>query len=237
MNQHAKNKLKMYQTVRTICTDHQADWTNLPSFGIAFVQFGTALNELEQAAYDQGITTIGVRAAKQQLCDDTLALAEVVANALRAYAASIQDVLLIQQFHFSKWTFYRGGGQHMLQLVDRVLATAHPHITELADFGITQPQLDALNTLRTQLGVAVGAPRTAIVTRKMLTLTIGQRIRRIDELLKHQLDPLVGVVKPIALPFYEKYRAARMIMDHKGKRIAHGSGIDPVGEPEEMGPG
>lgn len=235
MNQHAKNKLKMYQTVHTICTDHQADWTNLSAFGMAFAQFDTTLAGLEQAAYDQGITTIGVRAAKQQLCDDTLALSEIVANALRAYAASIQDVLLIQQFHFSKWTFYRGGGQHMLQLVDRVLATAHPRITELADFGIAPTQLDALTTLRTQLGIAVGAPRTAIVTRKMLTLTIGQLMREIDQLLRHQLDPLMGVVKPVSLPFYEKYRAARIIVDHRGKKIGHGGGIDAVGDPGEEG--
>ncbi len=221
MNQHAKNKLKMYQTVQAICTQNQAVWVNLPAFGTAFAQFSTHITELEQLGYNQNVSTIGVTASKNQLLDETTLLAELITNALRAYASSIHDAKLTEQVHISKWDFKRGGSQQLLQLVDRIVEIATINISALSDFGIQQEQLDTFSNLRLQLGDTINSPRTSIVERKSQTTEIAHLIKSIDNLLINQLDNLVNVLKGNNPQFHQKYHSARIIVDYKGKTNEH----------------
>jgi len=223
MNQRSKNKLKMYQTVQTICTQNQAVWANLLAFVTVFAQFSGYLVDLEQFSYNQQVSTIGVTAHKNQLLAKTTVLAELVVNALRAYASSINDAKLTELVHISKWEFKRGGSQFQLQLLDRILEIGTLHLNALADFGIQPEHLDTLEDLRLQLGSVINSPRTSIVERKSQTTEIAHLMKAIDTLLTDQMDHLVTVLKATDPQFYQKYHNARTIVDYRGKTNEHGA--------------
>jgi hypothetical protein len=226
MDQHAKNKLKMYKAVETICTAQQADWNTTPAFVNAFTLFSTKLQQLEQASYNQVVATPGVTENKKHVLDTTIERANIVANALRALAAASGDVLMKNKLDFSKSDFLRGGGQYTLQQVDLILNYANDHIAALDDFGIKQAHIDELTSLRQQLGVVIGSPREAIINRRNETLQIRQSIDEIDNLLRDHLDPLTEVLKTGSPAFYKRFKAARVIVDHKGKKNG------PAGDPD-----
>lgn len=234
MDQKTKNKLKMYQAVKTICTQHQADWSSMPAFAQAFTQFSAKLNELDLTGYRQGIATLGVAANKDHLLQTTFALAETVSNGLRAYAAAQNDILLMGQLHFSKWDFKRNGTQSGLYLIDRVLDLAIPMSGLLGDCGITQQQIMDLQSMRLQLDDAVAMPRAAVIDRMQQTAAITAIQSDLDALLKNQLDPLAQVLQATQPGFYTNYCDARIILDYKGKTNDHGD--IPQGPPPPTGP-
>jgi len=224
----------MYQTVDAVCTQNQAVWANLLAFVTVFAQFSGYLIDLEQFSYNQQVSTIGVTAHKNQLLAKTTVLAELVVNALRAYASSIQDAKLTELVHISKSEFKRGGSQLQLQLLDRILELSAQHLIALGDFGILPEHLENLSSLRIQLGDTINSPRTSIVERKSQTTEIAQLMKTMDTLLTDQMDNLVAVLKATEPQFYQKYHNARIIVDYRGKTNEHGthdpeSPTDPEG--------
>lgn len=223
MDQRGKNKLKMYKAVEAICTAYQAAWSNLPAFASRYTQFSAHLHDLEQAAYRQDIAMAGVAASRDQLLDATIELAEIIANALRSYAAATHNALLEGQLDFPKSEFRTAGQQLILQRIDRVLASGNDHLSALGDYGIVQSDLDNLAALRQQLGETIGTPRNAIIDRKQETQAIADLIDALDDVLRDHLDRLVEVLKPAHPDFYGRYKTARIIVDYKGKKHdAHG---------------
>lgn len=229
MKQREKNKLNMYKAVQAICMTQQADWNDMPAFVNAFNQFTAQLQELEQAAYNQLVATPGVTANKDHLLETTIEKAHIVANALRAFAAISENVLLEGQLDFSKTDFKRGGRQHVLQLTDIVLLRANDHLAALADYHIDQQDLDELAALRQQLGSVIGSPREAIIDRRHETIAIEHLIEELDDLLHDQLDRLIEILRPDHPAFYERFKTARVIVDYKGKK-------NDTGEEEEDDP-
>lgn len=217
MKQYEKNKLKMYQSVESICTAHPSDWNNLPAFTIFFAQFTAKVDELEQSSYDQGIAIAGVAANKEQVLSATIAKAEIIANALRSHAATTKNTLLANQLKFTKWSYTKGGGQVAIERVNRILNNAVQYFPALADYGIVQTDIDELSGLRDQLDETIGSPRNAIIDRKNATTTISGLMQEIDALLKEHLDRLVEILRPTHPVFYRLFKGARVIVDLKGK--------------------
>lgn len=166
----------MYKAVEAICMAQQADWNGLPAFVTAFNQFTAKLQELDQAAYNQNIATVGVSAVRDQLLETTIDQAHLVGNALRAFAAASNNLLLAEQLDFSRSDFRRGGYQLTLQFIDRVLINVNSHLPALTDYGILQEHVDTLAALRQQLGSTIGSPREAIVDRRQETMEIDNSL-------------------------------------------------------------
>lgn len=230
MDQHGKNKLKMYKAVEAICTVQQADWNDLPAFVNAFNRFTAKLQELDQAVFNQSFATPGVTKNKNQLLETTIEKAYIVANALRAYAAVQDDPLLEGKLDFPKSDFKRGGSQQAIVLVDTVLQLATSNLAALGDFGIEQEDVDELSALRQQLGSVIGSPREAIIDRRNETIAIERLIDELDDLLHDHLDRLIEVLRPDHPALYERFKSARVIVDHKGKKNHSGNGDEPDGE-------
>ena len=207
----------MYKAVKTVIASHNVAPPSVVAFDNVFTDFSEKVNLLEQHAYNQSLALVGVSAVKEAKRELVAEKAYAVSSSLMAFAVLENNVALINQMKIGKWDLRRGGRTKVLQLLDLILLKATEHVNALADFGVDQQTVDELQTLRDELEVMLGAPRNAIIERKVLTQQIKLLTREIDMILKHQLDRLMIVLKEEHPDFFAAYKNARVIIDLKAK--------------------
>lgn len=207
----------MYETVLAIIMQNQSSWANFPAFSTMVGEFSGKLQELEDLSYQQGTVLPGVTSAKNELRRQTIRKARVLVGALKAYALFTGGVMLAEQVDLSQSDLARLSHLEFKNQLDAIIILCTEHLTELGDYGVTQALIDELQTLRDECDVAFGSPRQAIVDRKTVTQSIELRVSALDKLLKKGLDALMISFKDTVPDFYFHYKAARVIVDLKGK--------------------
>lgn len=223
MDRRIKNKIAMYETVRAVVQSNQGSWSSVPGFVTMFSEYTAKLQVLRQANYEQGIVLLGVSVTKEQLRNETIDKAVVIVGALKAMALSQNDESLLEVVSIAKGDLQSASGLMFIHLIDRILAKANEHLTEIAAFGIDQAMVVELQDLRDNCELLFGAPRQAIIDRKSFTETIRNQVKALDRLLKLGLDTLMLAFRESAPDFYFHYKAARIIVDTKGKGASPGS--------------
>lgn len=99
------------------------------------------------------------------------------------------------------------------------------YLADLADFAITQAQLDLLQTKIDAYETLVLQPRQAILERSKRTARLVDLFDKADEVLKGEMDPMLPLLAAQDAELARAYRAARNIIRY-GSRPASGSEVD-----------
>jgi hypothetical protein len=102
----------------------------------------------------------------------------------------------------------------------RISALATANLAGLADYGITQTDVTALDGLTAQFDAAKTAPRKAIATRAGQTKTMPPAVKTVISLLRNHLDKEMLQFKKSNPEFYAGYVSARVIVDRGGHKTA-----------------
>jgi len=207
----------MYRTVIKVFAKHPADWNTVPSLVTAVTKLKSATTQLEKLASQQGNSIVGVKAIKEKEKLKAIERADLLANAIRALAADSKEPGLREQVKFSVTDLKAASGQLLKQLFDRIREKAEDHAPQLADYGITQQQIDDFANDCDQLNNVLGSTRDAIVNRTQQTIAIKDLLLEVDTLLKESIDRQVKVLRSIHPDFFNLYQSARIIVDKKGK--------------------
>ena len=216
MDNRISNKLNMYRAEIAVCTENQAAWGGMDIFSQHFSELSSKVTLLEQLSYQQAQVMVGVTAAKNKEREKTAEKFEAIANVLRVHAASTGNVSLQKQMAFSHAELVNGKSERSIQLMGQVIESAALNASAFAAYNINAQQVAELTTLRDHLGDSMEATRNTIIARKLLTVQIRTLVKETDALLKN-LDKLVKVLKAAHPEFYLHYRAARTVVDQKGK--------------------
>lgn len=224
MNKKQTNKLAMYLAVQQVCKKHQTVWNGLPIAVNLFAEFEAKIREIQGAARKQEEVQKGIREDKQALRGTLADKLEVIVSALTAYAHINQNHELAAKVRYQPSEFkWRDKEVIFKEKAEIVLDQAQQHLSQLADYGITDTHLAALTSDIDAFAVKLGAPRAAITARKEATTSIEQLVKHVDELLKNKFDHLMVQFK--ADPFYATYVSARTIVDLKRKQKKVGDEI------------
>jgi len=211
------NKLNMYQAVELVCDEHQDAWNMIPAF-VQTVQLLTEkLDTFKHQAYLHTHATIGVRETKDEERMLVIKKAEIIAGALRSLSTLEGDTKLSTLLRFSHSHLVQSNATRLQQYLDNITDIATAHITELSDYGVSQAKLEELQLLCNQLEQTLLKTRNAIVVRRSLSTEMELLAHDIDKLLKLSLDQLMLGVESDHPEFYRQYKAAREIVDYKGK--------------------
>ena len=208
----------MYKAVKTVIDANQSAWTSLAAFGSSFQAFANRLGALEESAYQQNLSMIGVSAVKNAKRAMVIDRAYAISSGMVAYAVVNNNVELINHMKISRNDMDKAGKSELLVLVDRVIARATDYLGQLADYGVDQTVVDELQTLRDELYAQLSAPRHAVIERKNQTVRIKTLEQELDAILKLQLDKLMVVLKEEYPDFFTAYTNARVIIDLKSRR-------------------
>ena len=100
----------------------------------------------------------------------------------------------------------------------RISTLATANLAALADYGITQTDVTALDGLTTQFDAVKTAPRKAIATRAGQTKTMPPAVKNVTSLLRNHLDKQMLMFKKSNPEFYAGYQSARVILDRSGRK-------------------
>jgi len=223
----------MFRAVQAACTSNGSAWGGFVAFENVFNDFSAKLIALSHVIFEQGKGTTGVRLTRDEEREETAKKAEKIVYALRLYALATGNTVLKEQLRFPPSSLEYGSSSETIQLIGVIVEAATLHAAALADYLVTQAEIDDLTQRHLDLQDAFGSVRSAIVNRSKNTDLIDEQMRELSALLKDRLDPLVALLKDDHPDFATVYAKARSIVDYKGKKNKHGDEYEGPDTPDD----
>jgi outer membrane murein-binding lipoprotein Lpp len=214
MNKYIQNKLAMYKLVRQLMEENAPTWNTIPAVESVFNDLTSKIVELEKLGVKQGSKLTGFAKSKTKLKVATTEQTTAIAAALFVYAESINDDVLKAKVTLKSTSLKRGTKEQFLAKMEEIILLATELSTELVPFGVTVAHIDELNTNFDELKAQMYRVRMEIIKRKQLTNAIHKLSKQTDNTLNAGLDQLMKMIKSVDAIFYEKYKSARMIIEH-----------------------
>lgn len=211
----------MFLQVQKAIHNHSSSWSGMAAFETAFTNFKEQVVELNNLSYEHNLVIQGVSNSKDAVRLKTITKAMEIVGIMRAFASTSDNEELKVKLHITPTSMGKASKLNLVQLIDLILEKSTMHFDELVEYGITQAKIDLLQVLRDEVQVAVNTPRSAIIARRSLTLSIEERVIELDKVLREQLDMMVEALKNEHPKFYKDYKGARVIIDSGVKKKAN----------------
>jgi hypothetical protein len=216
MKRSTANKLNMYESVHAVLTDHQSSWQSIPAFVNAVNTFETKLALLRAGIAEQLSATTGVSLEKKLRTEDLRSRMLIMQNALFLLGRSSGDTLLQERNHSSKTDVIRMTLNEFAARCTELKGDLETHGTQLPEYGVSQQAMDELIPLLSGIDELNNSSRKAIIKRKSITKTIEDLEQELNELLRVELDRLIGVFKESEPQFYHLFESARITINYGG---------------------
>lgn len=219
MTDRQNEKLNMYQTVLEYCREHADVYARIPAFGRYVDELENCIDEIRFTEKQQsGAIIKGVTKQKGNAEDVLVQICLTVAGALYPYAFEQKNAELMEKSSLNENMLYKAHGNQTLSMAKNIAEAAAELTDELADYGITDADRDALDEAIAAYKALIVSPRAAIKKRKQHTGNLVQQIAATDSLFYDQLDKLVVRFKTANPSFYNGYKSARSINDSYRRR-------------------
>jgi hypothetical protein len=212
MNARQDSKLKMYRAVEKHCENNSSVTVLTPAFQTALENFKAKIAAINNTAQQKDVVLKGVAADKSH-CKQTLCQqAAEVAGIISAFASVTSNNTLKQEVNFSATALLQTRDDQLAARCQNIHAKGLENLTALADYGITVPTLENLQTAINDYIAEAPKPRTAVSERKTHTNNLAALFAEADDILKNQMDKLVVTFKAAHPDFVKSYESNRLII-------------------------
>lgn len=214
MENKESNRVDMIRNTTKFCDDNTAATAGITAFAPVLATAKTKLSLIDSLNEIAIATTKGVTLDAKKIRTDMTVLALKCANAVFAYAASINDNTLKAKVNYTEAKL----NKFKKDEVDDVCQTIHDvtdaNIANVQNYGITAADVTDLQTSTDLYRIAINSPRQAIISKKDANRQIKTLIREIiDNIFEPQMDKMVGTLKASNPSFVKKYFDARQIIN------------------------
>ncbi|MGD8777877.1 MAG: hypothetical protein PVH88_02830 [Ignavibacteria bacterium] len=213
MNKRQSNKLNMYNAVITFLQNNQQAYSAMPAMQAQV----TELENKTQNIIDSDAEREGVRAGKiANKLKEEKELHEVlnkVISALFVYAQIIENNEIKDEADYSSYELIKMRDNDFLEKGYAIYNLAAGLKTELADYGISEDDIESIKTNADEFAEALGIAGAAGAESKEKTAGLQAIFDDVDDLLYDRIDKLVEIFKTSDEAFYEGYTNARQIID------------------------
>jgi hypothetical protein len=218
MNKRQEAKLAMAHTVcRQLAA--RADVTvGIVAYPVAFRSLCEALDRGEQLALTQARRLEATLAQRDTTVEAMIDTALALAAAVTAVADPARHGPIATRVRATAGDFNRVGYSTRVRMAQQIADSIRTALPLLVDDGITVDLVDALQARIDAAAEALPSPRVHSVERKTATAEIAATLRKIEHILKAQLDPMLRPLRKKHSEFYHEYLAARMIVDAPTRR-------------------
>jgi hypothetical protein len=216
MNRDQLNRTGMFSAVSAYMGNNTTTWNSVKAIGDTVDDLNDGIADINNSAGKQQTPTTGAANAKAQVRHDYEEQILVIASQLAALAEVNRNANLAAQVELTLSALDKLSDDELEETGTRVSALATTNLTALADYGIVQADVTALNTFTTQFHAAKTAPRTAVADRASQTATLPDKIAGVTSILRNRLDKLMTKFKKSNPEFYAGYLSARVIVDRGG---------------------
>lgn len=222
----------MFETVISVCQNHQPTWQNTPAFNDLFSQLTVKVDLLKTLSLAQITDSKGITVSKALVLDNLVENAAILCSLLGAYALEIGDTELLTRNLFSPSEWRRGNALLRINRFQRLLADGQTHEMGLVPYGVDTAFLQDFEAKLDAYTQLIQQPRLAIIEHKNTTLEIKRVMNEVEAILNEKMDRVIRVFAPTDPRFVSKYKDARSILDLKGKRRKP-QNSDATEQPEE----
>ncbi len=233
MKTRLKNRQTMYLVVTGYCNqdEQQEAIAALPAFQRAYDKFKVYPQQIYAMGQLQQQRSAGQTKTKAKLRE---AMADAVARAasgVRAYADEKGDLELYEIVNVTPAKLKYGAAIDAVNWAERILKAATEHVADLADYGIDQAQLDAVDLAIDEFSAAIGKPREAIIERRSATQSLPELFAAADQHLA-RMDDLTDQLEGDFPEFVRDFRNTRVIVNRRGSHKGGGSEVEEVVDTE-----
>ena len=229
MTNRQENKLSMYLTVQQVTNFHSEAWQDFTPFKNQFSDFEGMIEKIMEIRLIQEGKITGVTKDKTEALNNSVEKAIIISRKLVAYASIIGNNKLKDRVSYSFSELIKSRDTIIINKLHVINEAASQNISELADYGISQENLDELQSLTNTFRAVVENPRQSITNRVRATKEIRAYFKETDSIVKNRMDNLIHHFKATSPVFWQQYKSARKIIDlgHRKK------GERPVEENEQ----
>ena len=205
------NVSEMLLTLEEFLTTNLFNFQNKPAIMAVIEELKTKNAEIRVLNQSQSVSTEADFAIKGEDEDILIATAVKVSDGLKVIAASTNDTRLKIEAKISQWDLSRMRKDDRYVRLKQLYTTALPFVGQLMPMGITQLEVDSLDTESTKLLKVKPVINNIKVKTIQATADLGQAIADINTLVKETLDPLMLEFKLLNPTLYGEYLNARKV--------------------------
>lgn len=205
------NVSEMLLTLEEFLTTNLFNFQNKPAIMAVIEELKTKNAEIRVLNQSQSVSTEADFAIKGEDEDILIATAVKVSDGLKVIAASTNDTRLKIEAKISQWDLGRMRKDDRYVRLKQLYTTALPFVGQLLPMGITQLEVDSLDTESTKLLKVKPVINNIKVKTIQATADLGQAIADINTLVKETLDPLMLEFKLLNPTLYGEYLNARKV--------------------------
>lgn len=213
MTRHETNKSNSYKAVIAVAESNATLIADLPAFGLALTALKKVVSEIDAVDKLFITATDGKTASKSNAEDDLLEEIMPVKSALYAYSLSVKDEELKALTLDSEWDLKKMRDADFVKKAELIKKEAAAKLPELEPYKITEANLTELQEKINAFSEALNGKDTGFANRSALRKELTEKFDAADEILEHQLDNLIELVRKTDKLFYDKYYSARGIKD------------------------
>ncbi|MEQ8626201.1 hypothetical protein [Ekhidna sp.] len=212
MNQRQINKVEMMETTNNYLDANTAIWSAIPIITSYKNRLSQVIDELKTAAQDQDAAQVFIGSNLQTLKITIAEKMDILDDILEAYADDNGNTELLAQAENSKTDYIRLTNEAFETKVKNVISLLESNVAEMADYGLTQDQIDDAKLSFSTYQDKRGMPRSYKVASRQATQSIEELIDEGDKALE-KLDRVMKRFKRSNSTFFNGYQAARTIVD------------------------
>lgn len=212
MNAIQQSKLTMYTTVVNWMDTSLAQVQHLPALTTLLEELKGHMVDINNYSTVQQIGTKGYTKQKAEYKEKLTHITIEVLNALKAYAAISENIVLAGEVDFSPSELEQTNATILNDKVGVILQKATENLQQLAPYGTLQENLTQLQEAQQAYVKSIATPRAGIINRKQATAALAEIFDKVDALLTDKIDKLLLLLQTKDAATYSAYRSARQVV-------------------------
>ncbi len=223
MTSREETQINTMKVTKKFLDDHSEKWSSIK----AIVRYKNELDENLQAIAEKQKETVPsskpITALKNETKEVAALKAAILAGAMAAYAAEMEDKVLEEVAGFTRASVFRLPDAEFRQPVDQLINTAREELRKekvegfdqefrLSDQGVTDEQITELETTLDDYSELLGDPRRLQINIALRNKSISELVSGTYEMIQTKLDKSMLRFKLTDPTFYEGYERARVIV-------------------------
>ncbi len=203
-------KLRMYKSTKLILDNYASIWEIIPVFKSNYILFSEHIEIIDDNE-DGELSSKGSTKEKEHFMNKMLDIAEQVIGGVLTFAEVTVNKKLKEDFNFTKTSLKKGKDKDIHKRCAVLAEKATALKTELADYNITEAQLNLFTESVALYLKVIDEPKNTLKKSKTSKEKVQKSYDECDRILTNIFDNMMMTLKPANQAFYLEYSNARII--------------------------
>jgi hypothetical protein len=214
MTQAQINRGQMIDAVITFMNKNTAKWSTIAIIGMLMSKLNELFEAITEHKEAQNSAKVFIHKNKNEQKRIVADKADILNDTLAAYADIEENAELEYKADKSSSDLYKLRNEDFKTVITETITLLEGNLNNMADYGMTEPQITDLKTSFDNFLVMNGQPRQYRISSKVATESLKELFSKSSKLLDTKLDKLMKRYKNSDPNFYKGYLAARVIVDN-----------------------